>query len=149
MSPGGAGAVPVLLAAGDAPWEAAAVERLERRGSGALLRRRCVDLPDLLAVDAGSHLRMAYPLTNAEQSATRFTITPEEHFGALRHAEARGWRIGGVFHSHPAGGAVPSPVDLAQPHDPDWLHLVVGLSPRPQLRAWRYLGGAPVEIPVT
>ncbi len=49
MSPGGAGAVPVLLAAGDAPWEAAAVERLERRGSGALLRRRCVDLPDLLA----------------------------------------------------------------------------------------------------
>jgi proteasome lid subunit RPN8/RPN11 len=103
----------------------------------------------LLAVDAGGHLRMAYPLTNAEQSATRFTIAPEEHFGALRHAEARGWRVGGVFHSHPAGGPVPSPVDLAQPHDPDWLHLVVGLSPRPQLRAWRYLGGAPVEIPVT
>lgn len=42
-------AVPVLLAAGGAPWEAGAVERLERRGSGTTLRRRCVDLPDLLA----------------------------------------------------------------------------------------------------
>lgn len=42
-------AVPVLLAAAGAPWEATAVERLERRGSGTTLRRRCVDLPDLLA----------------------------------------------------------------------------------------------------
>lgn len=49
MSPPGPTAVPVLLAASGAPWEATAVERLERRGSGAVLRRRCVDLPDLLA----------------------------------------------------------------------------------------------------
>lgn len=49
MSPPGPTAVPVLLAAAGAAWEATAVERLERRGSGAVLRRRCVDLPDLLA----------------------------------------------------------------------------------------------------
>lgn len=42
-------AVPVLLAAAGARWEATAVERLERRGSATTLRRRCVDLPDLLA----------------------------------------------------------------------------------------------------
>jgi len=42
-------AVPVLLAAAGAPWEAAAVERLDRRGAGTVLHRRCVDLPDLLA----------------------------------------------------------------------------------------------------
>lgn len=89
---------------------------------------------------------MAYPLTNAAASPVRFTIAPEEHFGAMCHAEARGWEIGGVFHSHPSGSAVPSPVDLAQPHDPDWFHLVVGLRPRRELRAWRIREGTAVEI---
>lgn len=89
---------------------------------------------------------MAYPLTNAEKSPVRFTIAPEEHFGALRHAESRGWDIGGVFHSHPSGGAVPSAVDLAQPHDPDWFHLVIGLQPRVELRAWWISEGSAVEI---
>jgi MinD-like ATPase involved in chromosome partitioning or flagellar assembly len=49
MSMPGPTAVPVLLAAAGATWEAAAVERLDRRGAGTVLRRRCVDLPDLLA----------------------------------------------------------------------------------------------------
>ncbi len=49
MSMPGPTAVPVLLAAGGAGWEAAAVERLDRRGAGTVLHRRCVDLPDLLA----------------------------------------------------------------------------------------------------
>lgn len=49
MSAPGPAAVPVLLAAAGAPWEAAAIERLERRGSGTVLRRRSVDLPDLLS----------------------------------------------------------------------------------------------------
>ncbi|MFP5253199.1 MAG: CpaE family protein [Actinomycetes bacterium] len=48
-APEGRAEIPVLVAADSALWEAAAVERLERRGSGAVLRRRCVDLPDLLA----------------------------------------------------------------------------------------------------
>ena len=49
MSLPGPTAVPVLLAAAGASWEAAAVERLDRRGAGTVLHRRCVDLPDLLA----------------------------------------------------------------------------------------------------
>ena len=49
MSMPGPTAVPVLLAAVGAAWEAAAVERLDRRGAGTVLHRRCVDLPDLLA----------------------------------------------------------------------------------------------------
>jgi len=49
MSVPGPAAVPVLLAAAGASWEATAVERLDRRGAGTVLHRRCVDLPDLLA----------------------------------------------------------------------------------------------------
>lgn len=102
----------------------------------------------LVATDAQGRLRMVYPLDNAEESATRFTIEPRQHFGALMHAEARGWEIGGVFHSHPGGEAVLSPVDLAQPHDQGWFHLVVGFRPDIHLRAWRIETGRSVELTV-
>ncbi len=40
---------PVLVAAAGSAWEGRAIELLERRGSGLVLVKRCVDLPDLLA----------------------------------------------------------------------------------------------------
>lgn len=46
---GGPRAVPVLVAAAGSPWEAPALDRLQRPGGGVVLARRCVDLPDLLA----------------------------------------------------------------------------------------------------
>jgi MinD-like ATPase involved in chromosome partitioning or flagellar assembly len=42
-------AAPVLIAAAGSPWEARALALLEQRGSGLVLVKRCVDLPDLLA----------------------------------------------------------------------------------------------------
>lgn len=43
------GPTPVVVAAAGSPWEAAALELLDQRGSGVVLVKRCVDLPDLLA----------------------------------------------------------------------------------------------------
>ncbi len=86
-------------------------------------------LPDeccgLIAVENGA-IRFAYPLTNANPSPLTFTVDPEEHFGAMRHAESQGWEILGVFHSHPTGEPSPSPVDVAMAWDPDWIHLIAG-----------------------
>lgn len=92
---------------------------------------------------------MVYPLTNAADSSVRFTIEPREQFGALTHAERCGWEIGGVFHSHPGGEAILSPTDVSQPHDPAWVHVVVGLRPGTHLRAWRIESGRPVEVPIS
>ena len=68
-------------------------------------------LPDeacgLLAADGSGRLRMVYCLSNATPSPAAYTLDPVEHFRALRHAEARGWHLAGVFHSHPRGPAVP------------------------------------------
>lgn len=89
---------------------------------------------------------MAYPLTNAVAAPNRFTIEPTEHYGALVHAESHGWDIGGVFHSHPTGPAVPSDYDLAQAHDPDWFHLIVGFAPGVHVRAWRMVDGEAIEL---
>ena len=102
----------------------------------------------LIAIDSQRRVRMVYPLTNSERSPTRFTIEPGEHFGALMHADGQGWEIGGVFHSHPAGEAILSSTDLAQPHDPAWVHVVVGLHPDIHLRAWHIQEGSPVELSV-
>jgi proteasome lid subunit RPN8/RPN11 len=99
------------------------------------LRRRIIEhclaeLPNegcgLLAVDADNVVRV-YPATNADASPTSYTIPPQEHYDALIDAESNGWRIGGVFHSHPGGPAEMSSVDLERALEPDWVYVVVGL----------------------
>jgi len=78
----------------------------------------------LVAVDDLGRLRFAYPLSNADPSPISYTIDPDEHFRAMRHAESMGWEIGGVFHSHPGGTAMPSMIDVQMALEPDWLYLV-------------------------
>ncbi len=53
------GVVPVLVAAGGEPWEAAALDVVARRGTGFAVHRRCVDLTDLLAAAATGMARTA------------------------------------------------------------------------------------------
>ena len=99
------------------------------------LRRLIVDhclaeLPNegcgLLAMD-GDEVVAVYPTANADASPTSYTIPPQEHYDALVDAESKGWRIGGVFHSHPNGPAEMSSVDLERALDPEWVYVVVGL----------------------
>jgi proteasome lid subunit RPN8/RPN11 len=80
----------------------------------------------LLAVSDGVVMKV-YPTANEDASPTSYTIPPQEHFGALTDAEAHGWEIGGVFHSHPGGPAVMSATDLEKAIEPDWIYVVVGL----------------------
>jgi proteasome lid subunit RPN8/RPN11 len=81
----------------------------------------------LLAADAHGALRMVYCLTNTDHSPVAFTLDPTEHYRSLRHAEARGWHLAGVFHSHPGSAAYPSPTDIAGALEPEWLYVVVSL----------------------
>lgn len=98
-------------------------------------------LPDeccgLIATDEEA-IRFVYPLTNANPSPVSFTVDPNEHFGAMRHAESQGWEISGVFHSHPDGEPTPSPTDVAMAWDPDWIHLIFGSG---EIGAFRIRGG--------
>lgn len=83
----------------------------------------------LLAMD-GDRVVKVYPTGNTDSSPSSYTIPPQEHFDALSDAEARGWRIGGVFHSHPRGPARMSATDIARALEPDWIYVVVGLGGR-------------------
>lgn len=80
----------------------------------------------LLALD-GDRVVKVYPTANEDASPRSYTIPPQEHYDALVDAEANGWEIGGVFHSHPRGPAELSSIDRAQSLDPSWIHVVVGL----------------------
>lgn len=105
----------------------------------------------LLAGDpGGGSLRMAYPLTNRDHSPVRYTIEPEEHFRAWKHAERCGWELVGAFHSHPTSAAVPSSIDVGRAYEPDWTYVIVGLSDpsRPEIRAFRIADGMADEVPV-
>ena len=94
----------------------------------------------LLAIDRNGHLRMVYATTNVERSQVRFTVSPREHYGAIRHAENRGWSIGGSFHSHPNSAAFPSARDISGALDPSWLYLVIGMGDEfPEVRGFRIL----------
>ncbi len=90
---------------------------------------------------------MCYCLTNVQHSTTAFTIDPSEYFGAMRHAESRGWEIGGVFHSHPGTPAEPSQIDLDLTPDPEWLYVIVSLTgPYPAVRCYRQTPQSATEI---
>ena len=123
--------------------------QLPARMADAILEHSKLSYPNeacgLLAGDANG-LRMVYCLTNTEESATRYTISPDEHFGALCHAERSGWQLVGAFHSHVQGAAVPSPRDVAEAAEPDWLWIVAGpVDGATELRAYRIADGEAAE----
>lgn len=105
----------------------------------------------LLAADRQGRLRMVYCLTNADHSPVTYALEPEEHFRALRHAEARDWHLAGVFHSHTGSPAYPSPTDVARALEPDWLYVLVGLkdSRSPVVRGFWIRDGRVAEEKLT
>lgn len=87
----------------------------------------------LVAYDGQGRPARLYRLTNVDPDPARFEIDPVEHFHVIREAEAKAWRIGAVYHSHPRGLAVPSSTDLQAGIDRDWISFVVGR----HRRGWR------------
>ncbi len=82
----------------------------------------------------------AHPARNLDASPRRYTVDPADHFVALRAARADGLAVVGGWHSHPAGPPTPSATDLAEAHA-DFLYLIVGLAPAPEVRAWQVVDG--------
>ena len=101
----------------------------------------------LVAMD-GDRVTRVYPTGNDLRSPTGFTIPPQEHVNSLFDAENSGWRLGGVFHSHPEGSPEMSMTDVRAALDPDWAYVVVGLGEEVQIRAWLVRNGESEEIPL-
>jgi len=97
----------------------------------------------------GSNVHEVYPAGNAARSARLYTVEPKDLLAADRAAEAAGWSLIGVWHSHTHTMAYPSPTDIDQAPDPEWHYVLVSLKgAEPVLRSYRIVGGEVREEPV-
>lgn len=101
-----------------------------------------------LLIGAADRIDVAHQARNASATPrTRFVVEPEDHFAAIRRARASGRQVIGVYHSHPAGPARPSPTDLAEATYAEYVYLIAGFEgDRFDLRAFRLVDGAFEEL---
>ena len=78
-----------------------------------------------------------YPGQNMDRSPRRYTMDAAEVLAALASMKRAKTRLGVIVHSHPVTAPVPSRTDLVEANYPGVLSLIVGFSPRVELRAWR------------
>jgi [CysO sulfur-carrier protein]-S-L-cysteine hydrolase len=110
----------------------------------------------LIAARAGVPTRTIRCANAAATPAVRYRIDPREQLAALRSMDEAGEELFGIYHSHPASPAFPSPTDRIEAHYPDALYVLVSLrTAEPELRAFRIRPDAPgsektiVEVPLT
>lgn len=92
-----------------------------------------------------------WPARNLATSPSSYLIDPADHFAAIRAARARGRRVMGAYHSHPASAPVPSIRDLAEASFPEFVYLIISLveaDRRDQVRAYRLADAraTPLEV---
>ncbi len=112
----------------------------------------------VVAGEDGRAVRI-YAIRNADESPVMYRFDEREQLGVFRDVEDRGLSLLGFFHSHTHTEAYPSPTDRERAHwrdpvtgeevptYPDTRYLIVSLrnGDAPELRAFRFEGGRPVE----
>jgi len=87
---------------------------------------------------------------NSAESAKVYTVDPLDHLRAERSAEADGFEVIGVVHSHTHSEPFPSPTDVTQAPDPNWHYVIVGLKrAAPEFRSYTIVDGTITEEPIT
>ena len=104
------GRVAVLVAAAGAPWEAEALDRIERGGPRLVLTKRCVDLTDLLATASTGLASVA-----VEQYAERRNHGRGSHCRPVSLCRYAGlWRLAASGSQHPDRQCIAEMLMLAQ-----------------------------------
>lgn len=111
----------------------------------------------VIAGEDGRPVRV-YPMRNAEASPVVYRFDEREQLEVFTDIEDRGWSFFAFFHSHTHTEAYPSPTDRAHAHwtdpvtgetvaaYPGTRYVIVSLAAEePDLRAFRFDGGDPVE----
>lgn len=125
-------------------FESAAFDEMVARAYGGWPMEACG-----LLVGTPGHVVRFVACTNEAASARIYTIPAGEHLRAELAAEADGYEIIGVFHSHTDTEPYPSPTDVAQAPDPGWWYVIVSLKRDvAESRAYRIVDGAIDEVPL-
>jgi proteasome lid subunit RPN8/RPN11 len=98
-----------------------------------------------LLIGAAGRIEKTAPARNiAATPRTKFLVSPEDHFAAIKHAREERLAVIGAYHSHPRTSASPSETDLAQAFDDtNFVQVIVGVSQgRFDIAAYRLLGSS-------
>lgn len=92
-----------------------------------------------------------YPMTNVEDSPIGYSMDPREQLQIEVRMLSRYEQMIGIYHSHTATDASPSPVDVRLAISPDISYVLVSLKDQaqPVLRSYRIDGTTVTEEPVT
>lgn len=104
----------------------------------------------LLVGDRGRVL-FAVSMRNIAASATRYRVDDAAHLELRRLLRQFSPRLSilGVYHSHPAGSAEPSPTDIDEALYPEWAYVIIGFEPRrTSVRAFRISAGTVRELKI-
>ncbi len=99
-----------------------------------------------------------YCMTNAKPGPAYYEMDPEEQFQVMKDIRREGLAMVGMFHSHPAGRAYPSSVDVEKaywpgtqlPNYPDAVYVIVSLMVRtnPVAKGYSIEEGTVGEVPL-
>jgi proteasome lid subunit RPN8/RPN11 len=121
---------------------------LSEQQYAALVAHANAELPNeacgMLAGTGGRVCRV-YPVENIYHSPTVYEMNPAQQIAAFLDIEAAGWELSGIYHSHPAGPAEPSPTDIAQAYYPESIYVIVSPRPAPSAPGWQVRGFMIVE----
>lgn len=97
----------------------------------------------------GGLVKRLYPVENQLQSPHAYKMEPNQQLEAMLDLEEKGWQMLAIYHSHPMGPDVPSPMDVAQATYPEAAHVIVSLRERqrPSIRAFLIVDEVIDEIP--
>ena len=85
-----------------------------------------------------------YPMTNMEDSPIGYAMDPNEQLQVEKQMRRQGQRLLGIYHSHTATDAYPSPVDVRLSISPEISYVLVSLKDRqrPVVKSYRIEGEA-------
>jgi proteasome lid subunit RPN8/RPN11 len=101
-----------------------------------------------LLVGTPSRIDACVATANVDPHPSRYRVDPAAHIELNRRLRGSGRAVMGVYHSHPRGPAVPSQRDIAEAFYPEFVHLIVVVTPEGvgEIRAYRIEGGAVREL---
>lgn len=77
-----------------------------------------------LLIGADNQVEQVAAVTNALHSTVRYRMDPQEQYNWLMWMDEHHQELLAIFHSHPAGPAVPSETDLKEYYYPDAVMII-------------------------
>ncbi len=88
-----------------------------------------------------NHVSRIYKMTNAEKSSVSYLLDSKEHFEAIRDMRENNLSMVGIFHSHTASAAYPSPTDVRLAFYEDAVYVIASLAgEKPEVKAFAIRG---------